>query len=328
MTTQFLKNVIRKPLLQAVAPSTSKSGTIVRSFSGILKEADWVTEQIAPGWRQQIQVDKLGVEQKSDLGHLAVFKNNTLGDIMVIEGRIQLASRDEQAYHEMFAHVPIVGHGRVKNVLIIGGGDGATLREVLKHPSVRATLVDIDPSVVEFSKKYLPTLHQGSWDHERSTIVIDDGTKFVQSSKEKFDVIIIDSTDPVADGPSAVLYQEPFYRDCKARLSEGGILVTQNGHPHFEEYPAVALGTLAKIFKHTTMYQFCVPTYMGGLQAFGWASDDGSLLDVPQEQLEQRWEQAGITNMEHYTPRYGKASFILPQWMQRMVEKARAAAGR
>lgn len=109
--------------------------------------------------------------------------------------------------------------------------------------------------VVDFSKKYLPTLHQGAWDHERATIIIDDGTKFVQESEEKFDIIIIDSTDPEEEGPSAVLYKQPFYGHCKERLTEGGIMVTQNGHPNFEKYPQKALARLAESFKYTTVYQ-------------------------------------------------------------------------
>lgn len=287
-----------------------------------LEAGKWVTESIAPGWRQQIFCQTVEVEEKDETAHLAVFTNETLGDVLVIEDRIQLTSKDEHAYHEMFSHVPIIGHGNAKNVLIIGGGDGATLREVLNHPQLKCTLVDIDPRVVEFSKKFLPTLHKGAWENERATIIIGDGLKFVQETKEKFDVIIIDSTDPVPDGPSAPLYKEPFYRDCKSCMTEGGIIVTQNGHPQFETYPHVALAALAKVYKNTTVYQFCVPTYMGGLQAFAWASDSDEHQKTPVEELEKRFAASGITNLEHYSPAYGKASFILPMWMQRVVDKA------
>jgi spermidine synthase len=289
-----------------------------------LKAGDWVTEEITPGWRQQILVDELFVEERDGLAHRAAFKNRTLGEVLLIEDRVQLTSSDEHAYHEMFSHVPIIGHGNVKNVLIIGGGDGATLREVMRHPSLTCTLVDIDPAIIKFSKEYLPTLHKGVWDNERVTVVIDDGTKFVKESKEMFDVIIVDSTDPVEDGPSAVLYKEPFYNDCKARLTPGGIITTQNGHPQFEDYPKVALANLAKCFKHTTVYQFCVPTYMGGLQTFAWASD--KLHDVAVEELEKRWASSGIETTEVYTPKFGKASFTLPRWMERMVAEANQAA--
>ena len=120
--------------------------------------------------------------------------------------------------------------------------------------------------------------------------------------------------------------QEQFYRDCKGCLRPGGIIVTQNGHPNFEEYPAVALGNLAKVFTNTTLYQFCVPTYMGGLQSFGWASDDASILDVAVKTLEERWAATGITDCRVYTPAYGKASFVLPRWMQEIVDAAAKAA--
>jgi len=164
---------------------------------------------------------------------------------------------------------------------LAGGGDGATLREVLKHEGVKATLVDIDCKVPEFSKRYLPSLHQGSWDHPNATVIFDDGCKFVRETEERFDVIIVDSTDPEEEGPSSVLYQKEFYGNCRRCLTPGGIVVTQHGHPQFEAYPAVALGHLAQTFAVTTVYHFCVPTYMGGVQAFAWASDDRTALDTP-----------------------------------------------
>lgn len=303
---------------RATSPACSQN-------QGALPKGTWVTEEIAPGWRQQMLVDELMVEERDALGHRAVFKNQSLGDVMLIEDRIQLTSRDEHAYHEMFAHVPIMAHGNVSNVLIIGGGDGGTMREVLKHKGVRCTLVDIDPAIIEFSKRFLPTLHQGAWDNERATTIVDDGTKFVRETTEKFDVVIIDSTDPVPDGPSAVLYQEAFYKDCHSCLTPGGIIVTQNGHPMFESYPTVALSHLARVAAHTTLYQFCVPTYMGGLQSFGFATDDATLASLPAAELEKRWQATEITDTEHYTPSFGACSFVLPKWMQGVVDKAHSA---
>lgn len=279
----------------------------------------WVSESVVVGWRQQIQVDEVLVDEKDDLAHRTLFSNRSLGRVLMIDDRVQLTSRDERCYHEMFVHVPFMMHGNVENVLVIGGGDGMTLREILKHSNVRCTLVEIDPGIIEFSRKYL----NGKWDDPRVTVVIDDGANFVKSHKKgAYDVVIVDSTDPTPDGCSAVLYQQAFYHSCHSLLKEGGVIVTQNGHPNFEAYSQTALSHLAACFKHTTMYQFCVPTYLGGLQAFGWASDNGDLLDVTLAELSQRWSATGIGDVEVYCPRFGLSCFALPLWMERMVQEA------
>jgi len=281
-----------------------------------------VSESIVEGWRQQIQVEEVLVEEKDSLAHRGVFSNRSLGRVLMIDGRVQLTSRDERCYHEMFVHVPFMMHGSVKRVLVIGGGDGMTLREILKHRNVRCTLVEIDPGIIEFSRKYLAA----KWDDPRVTVVIDDGAKFVHSHKSDYDVIVVDSTDPTPDGCSSVLYQQMFYRDCRSLLAPGGILVTQNGHPNFEAYSQAALSHLAACFSCTTLYQFCVPTYLGGLQAFGWASDNNELLNISVEELSTRWDATGITDVEVYNPEYGKSCFALPQWMLHLVQTAKVLA--
>jgi spermidine synthase len=290
-------------------------------FEGLVK-GSWVSESIVEGWRQQIQVDDVLVEERDKLAHRGVFINRSLGRVLMIDGRVQLTSRDERCYHEMFVHVPFMMHGEVKQVLVIGGGDGMTLREILKHTHVHCTLVEIDPAIVEFSRRYL----QGSWDNPRVTVIIEDGAKFVQTHKGSYDVIVVDSTDPTPDGCSSVLYQQAFYQSCCALLSAGGILVTQNGHPNFDAYSQTALSHLAACFACTTVYQFCVPTYIGGLQAFGWASDNKELLNVPVDELSRRWDKTGITDVETYSPEYGKSCFCLPRWMMKMVQDANDSA--
>lgn len=285
----------------------------------------YITEELVPGWRQQILIDKVLAEETSMTVfgpiHRGVFTNRSLGEVMLIEDRIQLTTCDEKTYHEMFSHVPIILHGNVKNVLIVGGGDGATLREVMKHSSLRCTLVDIDATIIDFAKKFFPSLHQGAFDNKRATIIVDDGVKFIKETKEEFDVIIVDSTDPEENGPSWCLYEESFYRDCKAKLSPGGIVVTQNGHPKFETYPKSSLRNLAAVFDHATCYNLTVPTYMGGLQAFGWATDNGALLNTPLATLEARWAKTKIQS-EVYTPALSLAAFVLPRWLQQQVDEA------
>jgi len=258
-----------------------------------LTEGAWLNESLMYGWRQQFEVKKLIHQQTSKFQRIAVIETEKLGHVLVIDDRIQQTTWDEWAYHEMFSHIPIMAHGDVKSVLIIGGGDGCSLKECLKHTDIEdITLVDIDAEVIEVSTKYLKEMNSAAFEpNPRTHIIVDDGTKFVRETNKKFDVIIIDSTDPEEHGPSSVLYKNPFYSDCKKVLRDSrGIILTQSGHPQVESYPKVALSHLAENFAHTTWYQFNVPTYIGGLQAFGWASDDRASLDITVEELTKRWK--------------------------------------
>lgn len=300
----------------------------------VLRSGNWISETVVDGWRQQMQVDEVLVEQKDELAHRAMFSNRSLGRVLLIDGRVQLTSRDERCYHEMFVHVPFMMHGAVKRALVIGGGDGMTLREILKHKQVHCTLVEIDPGIIEFSRRFLESgwdsshkKSESKWDDPRVELIIGDGAKFVQTQRDvQYDVIIVDSTDPTPDGCSAVLYQQEFYQGCRALLSPGGIIVTQNGHPNFEAYSQTALTHLAACFDCVTVYQFCVPTYLGGLQAFGWASDNKELLNISVEELSQRWHETGVTDVETYTPQYGKSCFVLPRWLLAMVQAANGSS--
>lgn len=292
-----------------------------------LKPGSWAEELIIQGWKLQIQVEKvLMPPQHSKFQEIAVFESAKLGRVLIIDGRIQLTTADEFTYHEMMTHLPIMAHGKVKNILVIGGGDGGALRECMKHKGVKATLVDIDEKIIECSKNFFPTLHAGVWENPNVTTIVGDGIKFVEETPERFDVIIIDSTDPVEEGPSSVLYKPAFYQSCKRCLNPGGILVAQNGHPQFESYSRVALSHMAQVFKHTTVYQFSVPTYLGGLESIGFASDNPDTISISVEELEKRWKATGIDNAKHYTPAYHKAVFVLPKWLQQQVDEAHELA--
>ncbi|MDH5767074.1 MAG: polyamine aminopropyltransferase, partial [Gammaproteobacteria bacterium] len=185
-------------------------------------------ETLYDSYGQEFAVDKVYFENKTDHQHLVIFENAKFGRVMALDGIIQTTEADEFIYHEMLTHVPLLAHGNVKRVLIIGGGDGGMLREVCKHSSVEhITQVEIDDQVVDMCKEYLPNHSAGAYDDPRVNIVIDDGANFVRQCTDKFDVIISDSTDPI--GPGDVLFTSDFYADCKQCLTEDGILVTQNG---------------------------------------------------------------------------------------------------
>ncbi|MGH7006757.1 MAG: polyamine aminopropyltransferase, partial [Alphaproteobacteria bacterium] len=209
---------------------------------------------------------------------------------------------------------------RVDNVLIVGGGDGGCIREVLKHPKLVCTMVEIDPGVIELSRKHLPNHHAGAFDSKRARIVIADGARFVKETAERFDVIIIDSTDPV--GPGAVLFTEEFYADCKRCLAPWGVLVTQNGVPYLQG-PELqsSVGAFRKLFREGTCYLAVVPTYNGGFMALGWATDNAKLRKTPLAKIARLYKGAKL-DTRYFTPDLFAGAFALPNFIQKLVDSA------
>jgi len=206
--------------------------------------------------------------------------------------------------------VPILAHGSAREVLIVGGGDGGCLREVVKHPVERATLVDIDGEVIELSKRYLPELSDGAFDDPKAEVIIADGLAYLTGTDRQFDVIIVDSTDPI--GPGEVLFSEGFYAACRRRLTPGGVVVTQNGVPLLQ--PDELRGShrrLSALFADARFYLAAVPTYVGGAMALGWASDNADLHRLSAADIRPRYEAVGLKT-RYYSPEVHAASFALP----------------
>lgn len=249
-------------------------------------------ETLYEGYGQRFRMEKMLHEVRTEHQHLVIFQNPRMGRVMALDGVIQTTEADEFIYHEMLTHVPILAHGAAKRVLIIGGGDGGMLREVAKHLTVEhITMVEIDATVVEMCKEFLPNHSSGAFDDSRLNLVIDDGMRFVATTEEKFDVIISDSTDPI--GPGEVLFSENFYQACHRCLNEGGILVTQNGTP-FMQLSGVqtTAGRMNGLFADWHFYQAAIPTYIGGAMTFAWGATDKSYRKLPLETLRQRFSAA------------------------------------
>lgn len=278
----------------------------------------WYDEEPYLGSRLQLRIDTLLFEDRTEHQHLIVFENEGFGRVLALDGIVQTTERDEFIYHEMFVHVPVLAHGNVRQVLIIGGGDGGSLEETLKHRDIqRVTMVELDAGVVELSRQYLPSIGGAAFDDPRTDLVIGDGLQFVAEGKGRYDLIIIDSTDPV--GPGKVLFTEEFYRNCRACLAPGGILVTQNGIPFLQpEVIGEPIPVLKRLFADATCYLASVPSYFGGVMAFGWASDDPGLRQVPAEDLDRRYRDAGIVT-DYYTPEVHRAAFALPGHVARLI---------
>lgn len=280
------------------------------------------TEVLEPGgWTQRFTVDEVLYRHRTEHQDLVIFRNSEFGRVMALDGVVQTTEGDEFVYHEMLAHVPILAHGRARRVLIIGGGDGAMLREVLRHESVtHVTQVEIDAQVIETCKRYLPGHSRGAFDDARVELVIDDGCHYAANADAYFDVIISDSTDPV--GPGEALYSQDFYAACRARLDTGGVLVAQNGNlfTQLDEIETSA-ARLAPLFADVAFYSAAVPTYIGGAMAFAWASDDPALRRVSRDELAARCAASGITT-RYYTPAVHQAAFALPRFVQDAVHGA------
>ena len=290
-----------------------------------MAEKRWIAETLFDdlGFRMSYQVDKVLYEMQTEHQHLVLFEHPFFGKMLMLDGATQITKRDEFIYQEMMSHVPLFAHGQARDVLIIGGGDCGIAEEVLKHKSVkRLTQVEIDPAVVEFSKEHFPEFTKPVFADERFESVIDDGMKYVARTERRFDVIIVDSTDP--QGPGKVLFSQKFYASCKRCMNKGAVLVTQNGVPMFQ--PGELTSSVTKfrgLFADGSCYVAAIPTYIGGHMAMGWATGDRRLRQTSVKTLAARYRKAGAFATRYWTPEVHAAAFALPRFIADVVAKAR-----
>lgn len=286
----------------------------------------WFSETLTPSVRLSLEAHRLLLHERTENQEIALFDNDVFGRVLLLDGAVQVTSRDEFIYHEMMAHVPLIAHGSARDVLIIGGGDCGLAEEVLKHASVRRLVqIEIDPAVVELARTHFAEMNARVFDDPRFDLRIGDGAAFARKGDERFDVVLVDSTDPV--GPGAVLFTREFYAGVRARLNPGGILITQNGVPFLQEREfADAFRNLGATFRHVSCYLICVPTYFGGHLALGWSSDDVPPQAVAIEALEARCAAAGL-DTRYYSPRHHNAAFLAPRYIEDALSAA-VAEGR
>ncbi len=285
----------------------------------------WIAETLFDelGLRISYRADKVIRETRTGHQHLVLFEQPFFGKMLMLDGAVQITARDAFIYQEMMAHVPLFAHGRARDVLIIGGGDCAIAAEVLKHKSVkRLTQVEIDPAVVEFAKQHLPEFAKPVFADDRFEGVIGDGLRYVARTKRRFDVIIVNSTDP--QGPGKVLFSQSFYAGCKRCLKAGGVLVTQNGVPMFQ--PGELKSSIAKfrrLFADSACYVAAIPTYIGGHMAMGWASDNRRLRRTPVRTIAARYRRAGSFSTQYWTAEVHVAAFALPRFIAAAVAETK-----
>lgn len=285
----------------------------------------WIEETFHPHWRVRLEASEVLHEVETKHQHLVIFRNETWGTVLMLDGVCQLTTSDEFVYHEMMAHVPLMALDNPRRVLVIGGGDGGVLREVLKHPSVeQAVLVEIDRTVIDTALRYYPEIPGRAFDDPRTEIVIADGELYADETAGRFDAIIVDSSEPI--GPSAVLHTSKFFAACKRSLAKRGVFITQNGLPFlFPEHLAGTTRALAALYKRVAPYLCTQPCYFGGPFALNWASDDGALVDHDVAVLAARQQERGITGLKYWTPAVHKAAFALPEYVRQAVDATVAA---
>lgn len=281
----------------------------------------WFFEATPPGatssFKQGIEIIEKLYEGKSKFQRVEFYDTKSFGKILVLDGIIQTSEKDEFIYHENMCHLPMFYHPNPKKVLIIGGGDGGSLREIVKHPVEKVWMVEIDGDVVELSKKHLPTLSDGAFESKKAEVIIGDGKKFIKDHKNFFDVIVLDLSDP--HGPAEDMISATFYNEVKEALTENGVISIQSGSlSHQYIVPATVYKNTSKVFKSVKLHHGVVPTYQGGMFSFTIAAKF-DLNIVKLEDLKKRFEQLDL-KLKYYNPEIHLASAVLPTYIKDLLK--------
>jgi len=283
----------------------------------------WINETLYPAWGQRFAVKRELARVQSEFQDICIFESFSHGRVMVLDGVIQITEGDEFVYQEMIVHVPLLAHGEATRVLIIGAGDGGVLKRVLQHKNVeKAVMVEIDGEVIRLCKEFLPGIAGDAWNDPRAEVIVGDGIDYVKRAAEgSFDVIIVDSTDPI--GVGEVLFTDEFYQNAARILSARGLIVNQCGVPAMQadELRETSLRRAA-FFPFVSAYVAAVPTYVGGFMTLGFAAKADGLTECGVETIRDRAVAAGISGATQYwTPEVHWSAFQLPPYIARHLPK-------
>lgn len=279
----------------------------------------WFTEEHTDNVHFTIKVDKHIFSEQSPFQRIDFFDTNEFGRVFALDGYIMLTQKDEFIYHDMIVHVPMAVNPNIKKVLLIGGGDGGSVRELTRYNTIESIdMVEIDRRVVECCREFLPQT-ASKLDDSRVRLFYEDGIKFISTKQNEYDLIIVDSTDPI--GPGEGLFTEEFYKNCYGALKDDGILVNQHESPYYDNTAKLMKRTHKRIkqfFPIAKVYQFHIPTYASGHWLFGFASKKyDPVLDLD----DKAWNSLGLET-EYYNTELHKASFALPNYVIKMLENA------
>ena len=273
------------------------------------------SDPVGPDFTAVAKLSRIIHSSKTKFQDLVVAESKLFGKILYLDGDIQLSERDECIYHDMLVHPALTTHPKPKKVLIMGGGEGFALRDALKHSCVEKVVVcDLDDGVVHAAKEYFGIR---TFEDPRSELIVDDARKYVERTKEKFDVVISDLT--VLSGPAKMLYTQDFYRMVKEKMTPGGIFVTHCETPYFYPHVTVSITrTLASVFKHVRKYRAYVPAYAGEW-FFALASDSDPTISAAE--VRKRLDERKVKGLKYYSPEIHEFSFVIPKYLQDIMDK-------
>ncbi|MBP3543236.1 MAG: polyamine aminopropyltransferase [Lachnospiraceae bacterium] len=276
----------------------------------------WFSEKHTPDVKLSIRIEKQLFSRQSDYQRIDVFESREFGRILSLDGNIMLTERDEFIYNEMIVHVPLAVHPNIKNVLVIGAGDGGVVKELTRYDRIEhIDLVEMDPMVVEACRQYLPG-NACQLDDKRVQIHYENALKFIRYCEETYDLIIVDSNDPY--GPSEGLFTKEFYGNCYKALCEDGIMVNQQGSPFYKQDAEAMQRShkrIANTFPVSRVYQAHIPTYAAGYWLFGFASKKYHPID---DLDAESWNKLNLRT-KYYTTRLHQGAFYLPAFLEEML---------
>lgn len=282
-----------------------------------MTDSGWLAEPPLSGWQQRIQATACLHDEQSAYQRIQVWETVPFGRALVLDGAIQTTQQDEFIYHEMLAYLPLLAHPEPRSVLVVGGGDGGCLRRVLEHPVERVVQVEIDRAVVDACLRWLPDISAGAFDDPRAELVIADAMAYLDQAGESFDVILVDSTDPV--GAATPLFTERFYRAAARRLRPEGLLVTQSGSPLLMAQELRRVVTLlSRAIGPASVYLASVPSYPGVVWSFTGAGPGAGPARGSVREAARRSAEAGL-RPRYYTPELQQAAFVLPAFLHRWL---------
>ena len=277
----------------------------------------WFSEKQTKDVKFSIRVDRQLYSGQSEFQRIDIFESPEFGRFLTLDGYMMLTEKDEFIYHEMITHIPMAVHPKAEKVLVIGAGDGGVIRELVRYPEIKQIdLVEIDDMVVEVCRKYLPKT-ACCLDDERVNIRYEDGLKYIRRCENKYDLIIVDSTDPF--GPGEGLFTREFYGNCYKALKEDGIMVNQHESPFYEEDARAcqrAHRNITETFPVSRVYQAHIPTYPSGHWLFGFASKKYHPL---KHLREKEWNTRGIQT-RYYTTTLHKGAFYRPAYVEELLK--------
>ncbi len=276
----------------------------------------WYTEEQTDNVRLSLKVKNHLFSDQSDFQKVDVFDTYEYGKLMTLDGLVMVTEKDEFIYHDMIVHTAMAVNPEIKNVLVIGGGDGGTVRELMRYNHIiKADMVEIDKMVCDVAKDFFPTIST-DLNNPRVNLLYEDGVAFMKGKENVYDLIIIDSTDPV--GPGEGLFTTEFYTDCFNALTENGILVNQNESPVYEQFAREAIranAKLKKIFPVVEVYSASIPTYPSGFWLFGFASKKYHPIN---DLKAEAWNNFGIKT-KYYNTELHKGAFALPTYVKEYI---------